>query len=287
MKFPKVSSSDISNESYSISDDEFHLIQGLIYAHSGIVVAEHKKSFVVGRLKKVLKNHSINNFKDYYCELLNDRSGALITELIDNISTNHTYFGREQDHFQFLQNVCLPELCHNKLNSQKNDINLWSAGCSTGEEPYTLGIILKEFLKNDSQKWNMKILATDISTIALSKAMQGVYDNSKFREFNPEWREKYFKAIDERKFEISAELKSEIIFRRFNLTSVKYPFKNYLDIIFCRNVLIYFDKEIRLKVLHNLYDTLAQGGYLFIGHAETIDRTQIKFQYIAPSIYRK
>ena len=274
-------------EIISISDDEFYLIRDMVYLHSGIALADHKKALVAGRLQKVLKKHSLSNFKEYYEELLSDRSGALLTELIDNISTNHTFFGREKDHFEFFQNTVLPEISKKKIDSKDFDIRVWSAGCSTGEEPFTLVIIMKDFFKDDYKKWKAGILATDISTTVLSKAMQGIYDSSKFRGFNPNWMKLYFKQIDDNKLEIVPELKSEVLFRRFNLISSQYTFKKLFDVIFCRNVMIYFDKETRVKVVQNLYDSLEPGGYLFIGHAETIDRTQSNFQYIAPSIYQK
>lgn len=270
-----------------ITDDEFNLIREMIYLHSGIALAEHKKALVVGRLQKVLKKRSLTNFKDYYEELLSDRSGALLTELIDNISTNHTFFGREKDHFEFFQNTLLPEIREKKIKSHNFDIRVWSAGCSTGEEPFTLVIIMKDFFKDDYKKWEAGILATDISTTVLSNAMQGIYDISKFRGFNPSWMKLYFKQIDDNKLEIVPELKSEVIFRRFNLISSQYAFKKPFDVIFCRNVMIYFDKETRVKVVQNLYDSLTPSGYLFIGHSETIDRTQSNFKYIAPSIYQK
>jgi chemotaxis protein methyltransferase CheR len=274
-------------DTISISDEEFNLMRQLIYSSSGISLSEQKKSLVVGRLQKVLKKHSLNNFKDYYNELLNDRSGALLTELIDNISTNHTFFGRESDHFNYFQNTVLPAIIGKKIQSSDYDIRVWCAGCSTGEEPYTLVIIMKEFFKNDYNKWKSGVLATDISTTVLSKAIQGIYDPVKFKGFNAEWLRKYFKQIDENKLEINSDIKSEVIFRRFNLISSNYHFKKPFDIIFCRNVMIYFDKETRTKVVQNLYNSLDFGGYLFIGHAETIDRTKSKFQYIAPSIYKK
>ncbi|HPD33257.1 MAG TPA: protein-glutamate O-methyltransferase CheR [Bacteroidota bacterium] len=274
-------------EIISISDEEFNLLRELIYSSSGISLADQKKALVVGRLQKVLKKHSLKNFKDYYNELLNDRSGALLTELIDHISTNHTFFGRENDHFEYFQNFVLPEIVSRKIESHDFDLRVWSAGCSTGEEPYTLVILMKEFFKNDYNKWKAGVLATDISTTVLSNAIQGIYDVAKFKGFNTEWLRKYFKQIDENKLEINSDIKSEVVFRRFNLISSNYGFKKSFDVIFCRNVMIYFDKKTRLKVVQNLYDCLAQDGYLFIGHAETIDRTQSKFQYIAPSVYKK
>ncbi|MEN6292816.1 MAG: protein-glutamate O-methyltransferase CheR [Methanobacterium sp.] len=286
----KNTDSYISNHQFDIidiTDDEFNLIRELIYSQSGIVLSDKKKSLVAGRLQKVLKQYQLNNFNDYYNELNKDKSGALLTELIDKISTNHTFFGRENDHFEYFKDIVLPELSKIKIESNNLDLRVWSAGCSTGEEAYTLAFIIREFFKNNYNKWDMGVLATDISSTVLSKAMQGIYDGSKFHGFNSEWTLRYFKKIDDNKWEVIPEIKSEIVFRRFNLLTPKFCFKTQMDVIFCRNVMIYFDKQTRAAVIQNLYDTLTDGGYLFIGHSEAIDRTQTKFQYISPSIYKK
>lgn len=269
-----------------IRDEEFKLLRDLIYDKVGINLTEEKKALVTGRLQKVLREKKFKSFEEYYRYIISDKTGQALSELVDKISTNHTFFGREYEHFDFFQKVVLKEVIEKKLKKNERDIRIWSAGCSTGEEPYTLVILMKEYLGNDYNKWDAGVLATDISTVALSKAIAGVYDQNRLHNFDSKLREKYFTKNLE-SYVIKDEIKREVTYKRFNLMNDFFPFKKPFDVIFCRNVMIYFDAETRKKLVNKFYDILDNGGYFFIGHSETIDRRYTKFKYIMPAAYKK
>lgn len=269
-----------------ISDEEFKLIRDLVYEKVGIHLTEQKKALVTGRLQKVVKDKGFNTFAEYYQYIISDRSGQALSELVDKISTNHTFFGREFEHFEHFQKVALPEIVAKKLKQNNRDIRIWSAGCSTGEEPYTLVILMKEYFGSEYSKWDAGVLATDISTVALSKAIAGIYDQNRLHNFDPVLRDKYFIKHNDT-WVIKDEVKREVTFKRFNLMNDVFPFKKPFDVIFCRNVMIYFDTETRIKLVNKFYNILDNGGYFYIGHSETIDRKHTKFKYIMPAAYKK
>ncbi len=280
--------SEIENQGMKlISDEEFHLIRDLVYEKVGINLTGQKKALVTGRLQKILRERKFNTFRDYYNFVVSDKSGEALSELVDKISTNHTFFGREADHFNFFRNKVLPEIVQRKQLERSNDIRVWSAGCSTGEEPYTLVMLMKEFFGKDYIKWDAGILATDISTVALDKASTGIYEDNRLHNFDTELKKKYFKLTNNEKWQISDEIKREVTYRRFNLMNDFFPFKKEFDVIFCRNVMIYFDTETRINLVNKFYENTSKNGYLFIGHSETIDRKYTQYKYIAPAIYQK
>ena len=182
-----------------------------------------------------------------------------------------------------MQKNILPYL----FNKEKatRDIRIWSAGCSSGDEAYTIAIILEEFLKGKG-KWNKQILATDISQNALKKARAGIYPMNEIEKLPKLWQKNYFERKDKENLIIKNNIKSEVIFRTFNLMN-KFPFKKKFHVIFCRNVMIYFDNQTKINLVNEFYDSLEDGGYLFIGHSETIERGKTKFKFIQPSIYKK
>lgn len=269
-----------------IDDNEFKLIRDLIYEKVGINLTDQKKALVTGRLQKVLREKHFKSFSDYYKFIINDKTGQALSDLVDRISTNHTFFGREYEHFDYFQKTVLPELIKRKIKKNERDLRVWSAGCSTGEEPYTLVILMKEFLGNDYNKWDAGVLATDISTVALSKAIAGVYDQNRLHNFDKNLRDKYFTKNND-KYTIKDEIKREVTYKRFNLMNDFFPFKKAFDVIFCRNVMIYFDTETRIQLVNKFYSILDNGGHFFIGHSETIDRRYTKFNYIMPAVYKK
>jgi chemotaxis protein methyltransferase CheR len=280
--------SEIENQGMKlISDEEFNLIRNLVYEKVGINLTGQKKALVTGRLQKILRDRKFQTFRDYYNFVISDKSGEALSELVDKISTNHTFFGREADHFNYFRNKVLPEIVQRKQLEKSNDIRIWSAGCSTGEEPYTLVMLMKEFFGKDYIKWDAGILATDISTVALSKASVGIYEDNRLHNFDTELKKKYFKLTNDEKWQVSDEIKREVTYRRFNLMNDFFPFKKEFDVIFCRNVMIYFDTETRINLVNKFYENTVQNGYLFIGHSETIDRKYTQYKYIAPAIYQK
>jgi len=227
----------------------------------------------------------MDNFSDYYNFLTGDKTGTAVTEMINRITTNHTYFMRETDHFDHLKDKALPEIYEN-FNSQK-DIRLWCAASSSGEEPYTLQMIIEDFFKSKTPKWNTESLATDISASVLNKAVHGVYNTGSIEELPATWQKTYFKKLDSENSIVVDSLKSKIMFRKLNLMDEKFPFKKKFHVIFCRNVMIYFDEPTKNRVIRKMYDILEHGGYLYIGHSETIGRAGDGFKYIMPAVYKK
>ena len=275
-------------ETLSISNSEFKLIAQLVYSKFGINLTDKKKSLVAGRLNKVIRSKNLSSFKEYYRYIINDETSSELLELIDHISTNHSYFNREKEHFEFLRKKLLPDLLLSRKLHNLQDIRAWCAGCANGEEAYTLTMVMNEFaleakLKNDSSKL---LLATDISTTALANAQGANYGKEKLRPLKKDFLLKYLLKVGDQ-YQIKAHIKNLILFKRFNLMNERFPFRNKFDFIFCRNVMIYFDSETRQRLIKKFYDSLEPGGYLFIGHSETIDRRTSDFQYIQPAIYRK
>ncbi|MEK7431939.1 MAG: protein-glutamate O-methyltransferase CheR [Cyanobacteriota bacterium] len=268
-----------------ITDLELSMFSNLIYNKTGIKLDNKKKEFFNGRLQKRLKDLNFKNFSDYYKYVILDLSGQELSNLVDLIATNHTYFNREKDHFEFLINIVLPEITEFLKNNNLNDLRIWCAGCSTGEEAYTLAMILLEFFGDKYFYWKAGLLATDISEKALKIAKHGVYSDEQLEKLPLNYR-KYFSKLSDGKWLISEKVRVEVEFRRFNLINDNFPFKKPFHIIFCRNVMIYFDFNSRKKLIKEFRNTLIQGGYLFVGHSESLFNEQDLFKYIKPAVYR-
>lgn len=267
-----------------ISDEEFRLLAEYIKEHSGIHLRDEKKTLLVGRLSNMLTEMGMESFSAYYKFLKNDVKGDELSRLIDKVTTNHTYFMREAEHFTYLSQTVLPYLQETVTN---RDLRIWCAASSTGEEPYTLAILLDEYFKNSGELWNKKLLATDLSSNVLENAKKGIYSGEKVSTLPKIWALNYFDKIDGSDYQVKQRLRQEVIFRRFNLLEPVFPFKKKFQVIFCRNVMIYFDNPTKDMLIDKLYDSLEYGGYLFIGHSESINRERTKFKYIKPAVYRK
>ncbi|MFL0248060.1 CheR family methyltransferase [Candidatus Clostridium stratigraminis] len=267
-----------------ITQREYMQLASFIKSQYGINLGERKQTLVTGRLQNVLTQKGFNNFSEYFNYVISDKTGDAVTTLIDKITTNHTFFMREVDHFYFFRDKVLPYI---KQTVKDKDLRVWSAGCSTGEEPYTLSMIIDEFLGCDKKWWNTKILATDISSKVLDIAMKGEYSSEEIASIPLNWRFNYFKKIDSEKNVLIDQIRNEIIYRKFNLMDRIFPFKKKFHTIFCRNVMIYFDNETKKELINKFYDALEYGGYLFIGHSESINRDETGFKHIMPSVYRK
>ena len=268
----------------NITDDEFKLIADFIKDHSGINLKDEKKTLLVGRLSSIVKEHNLNSFMEYYQLLKKDQEGKVLSQLIDKITTNHTFFMRESQHFNYLNQEVLPYM---KMAVKDKDLRVWCAASSTGEEPYTLAILLADFFKNEAVMWDKRLLATDLSLSVLEEAKRGIYSKEKLSTLPKIWVLNYFDKISEEQYQVKRTLRKEVVFRRFNLLEPQFPFKKKFHIIFCRNVMIYFDNDTKTKLISKLYDSLEHGGYLFIGHSESISRETTKFQYVQPAVYRK
>lgn len=268
----------------SITDQEFRQLANYIQTNYGIHLKDEKQSLITGRLHLVLHQMNFNSFTEYYNYVVSDRTGEAVATLIDKITTNHTFFMREPKHFELMKEKVLFSLAN---TIKDKDLRIWSAGCSSGEEPYTLAMLIDEFLGPQKAFWDAKILATDISSRVLDTAIKGVYPNEAIDSLPSYWKLNYFKKISEDKSLIHDKIRQEVIFRKLNLMAESFPFKKKFHVIFCRNVMIYFDAPTKMELVRKFYDLTEPGGYLFIGHSESLDRDQTRYKYIMPSVYRK
>lgn len=242
-----------------------------------------KKVLIEGRLSNLIERKGMKSFGEYI-KSIKKNSKDEITMLINKLTTNYTYFYREENHFNFLKEVVFPyEIKNNKTKT----LNIWSAGCSSGEEPYTLAMLCDDYFKLlGGNQWKIQIIATDISNNVLLKAKDGVYSLDSIKNLPEIYKKRYFKKTNDDKYEVLSEIKNLVTFKTFNLMEPIYD-KNKYDLIFCRNVMIYFNTETKLNIVNKLYEAIKPGGYLMIGHAETIQRSKSKYKYIKPAIYQK
>ncbi|MEZ7891445.1 MAG: protein-glutamate O-methyltransferase CheR [Candidatus Wallbacteria bacterium] len=273
--------------SVALEDDEFRLISKLVYDKFGIKLSDQKKTLVIERLQKILRTGGFFSFKDYYEYILKEPTGTAILTFIDKISTHHTFFFRESEHFEFLKNIGFPELTNAIRAQGRKEIKIWCAGCSSGEEPYSLAMIANDYFKESAPGFEVSILATDISVTSIEKAESGIYPAQSVMQIPTLLRQKYFHSLGDGNFSIKKHLKDLILFRRLNLMRDSYPFKGKFDIIFCRNVMIYFDAPTRQKLIERYSRYTENHGYLMIGHSESIDRSCPFYKYIKPAIYKK
>lgn len=266
----------------SISDNEFNELTTFLKTKYGINL-NHKKNLIEGRLTNVLIEKGFHNFREYLDYVFGDITKNELTVLINKITTNHTYFMREAEHFSYFKETILPSL---EYSVKDKDLRIWSAGCSSGEEPYSLAMIMEDYFGEEKSRWDKKILATDISVQVLEKAESGVYGLEDLKNVPNHWLTQYFTNINTDNFQIISSLKEEVIFRTFNLMD-PFPFRRKFHVIFCRNVMIYFDKVTKEKLIQKFYDMTEPGGYLFIGLSETLNRDVVPYKYIMPSVYKK
>lgn len=267
-----------------ISDKEYRAISDFMRTNYGIKLGEEKKSLVTGRLHNLLIEKKFKSFSEYYDYVISDKSGDALTELINRITTNYTYFMREPSHFDFLKDIVLPGLAS---NPSSRDLRIWSAGCSSGEEAYTIAMVLQDFKKNNNSNINAKILATDISNKALEAALKAEYPKESIDTLPLNWKTGYFTMGSDGKGTVNAQTKNMIKLAYLNLMDTQFPFRKKFHVIFCRNVMIYFDNKKKDELVERFYDYLEPGGYLFIGHSEALNRDKTRFKYIKPAIYRK
>jgi len=268
-----------------LSEKEYRLISELVYKQFGIKLGENKKSLIVGRLQKILKQNNFKSFQDYYDYVTNDTSGQALITLVDRISTNHTFFYREYDHFDFFYRRNLPYLESILNGSKDRALRIWCAGCSSGEEPYMLAILMLEYFKENIMSWNVGVLATDISISSLETAVAGIYSSENINHLPGKLKSKYFIKIENDQWKVIDRVKRLVTFKRLNLMRETYPFKNRFHAIFCRNVMIYFDQPTRDALIRRYHRYMMPNGHLFIGHSESLRRDNGLFKYIQPSVY--
>jgi len=277
----------ISDSLVSLGDKDFYRLSTFIMGHYGIKLPPAKKTLVQCRLQKRLKACNMNSFGDYIDFLFSPAGREKeLSHMIDEISTNKTDFFRESMHFDFLTQSGLSEYLS---KTKKNRLSVWSAGCSSGEEPYTIAMILKEYARV-GKYLDFTITATDISTRVLQLGMQGIYHESKISMLPYALKKEYFqkgKNGFKQQVRVNPDIRKSVNFLQFNLLSSDYAFAGMFDIIFCRNVLIYFEREIQLKIISKLCTQLNPGGYLFLGHSDTTMGFTLPLRTIQPSIFTK
>jgi len=276
---------NLLDQKLTLTDQEFEQVSDLVYEHCGINLHDGKKELVRSRLAKLLRLKQMSSYSEYLDYVMNDTSGTAFSELIDAISTNLTSFFRESDHFDYLRNHYLPDLVE-KNSTQR--IRCWSAGCSSGEEPYSIAITLLDTLPG-AERLDIKILATDISTRILKSAQQGLYDPERVAPVPAPLKNRYLlhrKQNGRSSYEVSHLLRERIVFKYLNLMT-EFPFTGPFNFIFCRNVMIYFDKPTQQRLIERYWKVLSPGGLLFTGHSESLTGIKHDFRYVQPTIYRK
>jgi len=268
----------------SLSEQEFLAIKEYVKKIYGINLGSDKKSLVFSRLRTTIAELGMDSFSEYYSYLINDKTGKAANEFINRISTNHTFFMREREHFDFLTSKVLPEI---EAKSRENDMRMWCAASSSGEEAYTLQILLQEYFREKS--WNTQMIASDVSTKVLNVAYNGIYSAESLQVMSRDWIRKYFEPYENDFYQVKDFVKKEILFRKINLMdeNLDRMFAKKFHVIFCRNVMIYFDENTRDRLVSKLYNVIEPGGYLFIGHSERVDNVKVPFKFILPAVYKK
>ncbi len=288
----KDQSHNAENKNISLTDEEFKLLRDFIHEKTGIYIDDKRKYFLEIRLSNRIKKLNLSSYKDYYYYLKYDPNrNEELKNLFNVITTNETSFFRNPIQLKIFEKEILPKVIEQKRKSIIKKIRIWSAGCSTGEEPYTIAIIVSEVLGREKKLWNIKIIGNDLSPQVIETAKRGIYMEYTLRNTPKHIIEKYFTQIEKGKYEISSELKKMVYFHTINLIDRSQTNQvEMCDIIFCRNVLIYFDDENKRKVVNNLYDRLVPGGYLFVGHSENlhnITRAFVPCSYPGGFVYQK
>ncbi len=267
-----------------LTETQFNKFSTLVFDNTGIFLKPEKKELLNARLGKRLRQCKISSFKEYYDYVQADTSGDELVHLINSVSTNFTSFFREKSHFEYLTSAVLPEF----VKSGSSQLKVWSAACSSGEEPYTLSIVLNDF-KRQHQSFSFAIQATDISTKVLDIAKAGVYADERIRTMPRDVLRQYFqkgKGSSAGYVKVKRELREPISFSRFNLMG-DFPWREEFDVIFCRNVMIYFNRDTQQELVTKFSHCLKPGGYLFIGHSESLTSIKHPFEQVSTTAYKK
>jgi chemotaxis protein methyltransferase CheR len=269
---------------FELTDSEFKRLRELVHARTGIALSEAKRELVYGRLARRLRKLKLTSFAEY-CRLVESAGSEELQELTNAITTNLTAFFRENYHFEQLGAETLPQIA--SMRSAMRRVRLWSAGCSTGEEPYSMAVVLREGLAR-LPNWDIKLLATDIDSKVVATAAEGVYAADRFKGVSAERVRNWFPEATGRPgfCAASADLKALITFKQLNLLE-PWPMKGPFDVIFCRNVVIYFDKATQRRLFDRMADLQEPGGWLFIGHSENLLNVTRRYKLVGRTVYRR
>lgn len=265
-----------------LNDREFCEIVGYIRDNYGINL-EKKQVLIECRMARELEKRGLTSFAQYMEQMRKDRTGEMAGEMVNRLTTNYTYFMREPAHFSILNNKILPELFENR---KMGGCSIWNAGCSTGEEVYSIAMLIQDYGDRFERMPAVRILATDISAEVLRKAEKGIYPLKEMEDLPELWKRKYCTVEDNHTFRVDEKLKYNIRFRRHNLMEMR-PGPEKFDLILCRNVMIYFDRISREKLIKQLERCLSPGGYLLVGHAELLSREETRLEAVFPAVYKK
>lgn len=274
----------------AMSDKDFDKFSLFIHSNLGIKMPPQKKSMLEARLRKRLRALGMASFEEYREYFFSDEGMPKeIVSLCDVVTTNKTDFFREPAHFDYMTRAALPDLIQRGLISSERPLKLWSAGCSSGEEPYTLSMVLSEYAANE-QDIDFSILGTDLSSRVLERAVNGIYSMERIAPVSDSLRRKYLlrsKNRDEELVRLVPELRARMRFRRLNFMDDDYGLDEKFQMIYCRNVIIYFDRPTQTRIVGNICRHLVTDGYIFMGHSETLNGMGLPLKQVAPSVYQR
>lgn len=262
-----------------LTDDDFNRLVAFMKKNYGINL-EKKRVLIEGRLSNMVTSRGFKSFKEFIDFAFADKTGKETMQLVNKLTTNHTYFMREPEHFEYLKTELLPYF--EKTNKDKT-LNVWCAASSTGQEPYTLAMTIDEYFAGKG--WVIRLLATDLDTDVLAAASSGVYTADQMKDVPAAWVTKYFTKLDANTYQATDKLRRMIEFRQFNLMD-NIPAGRKYDLISCRNVMIYFEMDTKNALVERFYDVTKEGGYLYVGHAESVGKGT-RYTYIKPAVYRR
>lgn len=265
-----------------LTDNDFERLVAYMKTNYGINL-EKKRVLIEGRLSNMISTRGFKSFKEFIDFAFADKTGNETMQLVNKLTTNHTFFMREPEHFEYLKKTILPYF--EKQNSVTKTLDLWCAASSTGQEPYTIVMTVDDYFGPNASKWKVNLLATDLDTDVLAKAKEGVYEDAMLKDVPKPWLAKYFTKVDSTHYKVIDRLRNQITFQQFNLMNRISSPKKY-DLISCRNVMIYFEQDTKNALVERFYDVTKEGGYLFTGHAESVSR-DTRYTYIKPAVYRR
>jgi chemotaxis protein methyltransferase CheR len=275
---------------FQVSDADFQRVRQIVYEHCGITLSDDKRALVQARVAREVRTSGAASTKEYLAHVLDGNEGKKFIEFIDAISTNLTSFFREDAHFTYLKKVELPRLLAAKRAAGDGRILIWSAACSSGEEPYSLTMTILEAIRQMPRgpaPWDLRVLATDISTKMLVTARAAVYPEKSLATVPGDYRQRYFVPTgDGELFQVSTDVRNAVRFRHLNLMDT-WPFKGPFDFVFCRNVMIYFDKKTQQRLVERFWNVISPDGFLFTGHSESLTGIVHRFVNRRPAVYQR
>lgn len=253
----------------AITDAEYERARKMLHDACGVALEGDRRSLLLGRTQEVMRTLKLTSFTAYLDRVEEDRSGRLISQLVNRISTNYTYFWRESEHFEFFRRTAVPEAADR--NKRERTLRIWCAAASTGQEPYTLAGLASDAIGPAYSRWDAGVLATDINTEVLATARKGLYEPEEVEPLGKDLCGRWFKPAAGGQVQVVDRIRKDVLYRRFNLTNATFPWRRPFDVIFCRNVMIYFDLATKKELGVRLARSLCRGGYLFIGIAESLE----------------